>query len=40
MIPKWQIKSLLITCDLITAKLNQEVDIVYDDIMSWDTYIY
>jgi len=28
------------TCDLITAELNQEVDIVYDDIMSWDTYIY
>ena len=32
--PKQQIKSLSITCDLITAELNQKVDIVYNNIIS------
>ena len=28
------------TCDLITAELNQKADMVYNNIMSWNTYIY
>jgi len=37
---KQQIKSLSMTYDLITARLNQEADIVYNDIMSWNICIY
>jgi len=39
MMPKQQIKSLSMPCDLITAKLNQEADTVHNDIVSWDTHM-
>jgi len=32
-------QSLLMTCDLIIARLNQEVDMVYNNIVSWHTCI-
>jgi len=32
-------QSLSMTCDLIIARLNQEVDMVYNNIVSWHTCI-
>jgi len=34
MMPKQQIKSLSMTCNLIITELNQEADMVYNNIVS------